>query len=195
MGNKSIDGYSFADEQDVLVAEEEIKRIKFITEKMNMNNPKGVLAVYDKLISSGIFVTPVGIEYLRTLQDYLYKNSSIPDEAVREIPVPISYSKALKKRNDEREEKIHFEREKRTLRKTFKNEYKISLLLNLILFLMVIAMFVIALRAENPNMINYRTAILNQYSEWEQDLNERETKIRELEIKYKDLGIDSEVTE
>lgn len=195
MANKSIDGYSFADEQDVAVAEEEIKRIKFITEKMNMNNPKGVLAVYDKLIASGIFVTPVGIEYLRTLQDYLYKNSSIPDEAVREIPVPISYSKALKKRNDEREEKINIEREKRTLRKTFKNEYKISLLLNLILFLMIIAMFVITLRAENPNMINYRTAILNQYSEWEQDLNERETKIRELELKYKEMGIDTEVTE
>ena len=31
-------------------------------------------------------------------------------------------------------------------------------------------------------MINYRTAILNQYSEWEQDLNERETAIKQREL-------------
>ena len=72
----------------------------------------------------------------------------------------------------------------RTLRKTFRNEYKISLIVNIILVIMVIAMFVITLKAENPNMINYRTAILNQYSEWEQELNEREAtiKARELEL-------------
>lgn len=190
VASTSIDGFSFADENDVTLAEEEIKKIKFITEKMNMNNSKGVLAVYDKLISSGIFVTPIGHEYLRTLQNYLYKSDDIPDESIREIPVPISYSKALKKKNDEREEKINRERERRTLRKTFKNEYKISLILNLILFFMVIAMFVITLKAENPNMINYRTAILNQYSEWEQDLNERETKVKQKELQLRELGID-----
>lgn len=194
MANSSIDGFTFADSEDVTLAEEEIKKIKFITGKMNMDNPKAVQAVYDKLISSGIFVTPIGLEYLRTLQDYLYKYESIPDESIREIPIPISYSKALKKRNDEREEKINLERERRTLRKTFKNEYKISLILNLILFFMVIAMFIITLKAENPNMINYRTAILNQYSDWEQDLNEREVKIREKELKLRDMGIDIEVT-
>lgn len=190
VASTSIDGFSFADENDVTLAEEEIKKIKFITEKMNMNNSKGVLAVYDKLISSGIFVTPIGHEYLRTLQNYLYKNDDIPDESIREIPVPISYSKALNKRNEEREEKINRERERRTLRKTFKNEYKISLILNLILFFMVIAMFVITLKAENPNMINYRTAILNQYSDWEQDLNERETKVKQKELQLRELGID-----
>lgn len=195
MANTSIDGFTFADSEDVTLAEEEIKKIKFITGKMNMDNPKAVQAVYDKLISSGIFVTPIGLEYLRTLQDYLYKYESIPDESIREIPIPISYSKALKKRNDERKEKINLERERRTLRKTFKNEYKISLILNLILFFMVIAMFIITLKAENPNMINYRTAILNQYSDWEQDLNEREIKIREKELKLRDMGIDIEVTE
>ena len=70
----------------------------------------------------------------------------------------------------------------RTLRKTFKNEYKISLIVNIILVIMVIAMFIITLKAENPNMINYRTAILNQYSEWEQELNEREAAIKQKEL-------------
>ena len=183
MANRSIiDGFAFSDDADVSLASSEIEKIKYIAGRMNMDNPKGVLAVYDKLITSGIFVTPVGYEYLRTLQSYLYKCKDIPDDAVREIPVPISYSRALNIRSEERDEKLSSQREARTLRKTFKNEYKISLIVNIILIIMVIAMFVITLKAENPNMINYRTAILNQYSEWEQELNEREAAIKQKEL-------------
>ncbi len=183
MANRSIiDGFAFSDDADVAIASAEVEKIKFIAQKMNMDNPRGVLAVYDKLITSGIFVTPVGYEYLRTLQNYLYKCKDIPDDAVREIPVPISYSRALNIRSEERDERMSAQREARTLRKTFKNEYKISLIVNILLIIMVIAMFVITLKAENPNMINYRTAILNQYSEWEQDLNEREAAIKQKEL-------------
>ena len=183
MANKSIiAGFSFADGADVSLASSEIEKIKYIAGKMNMDNPRGVLAVYDKLITSGIFVTPVGYEYLRTLQSYLYKCKDIPDDAVKEIPVPISYTRALNLRSEERDEKIQADRQMRTLRKTFRTEYKISLIVNIILIIMVIAMFVITLKAENPNMINYRTAILNQYSEWEQELNEREAAIKQKEL-------------
>ena len=179
-----IDGFAFSDDADVSLASAEIEKIKYIASKMNMDNPKGVLAVYDKLITSRIFVTPVGYEYLRTLQSYLYKCKDIPDEAVKEIPVPVSYTRALNLRSEERDERLSSQRQMRTLRKTFRNEYKISLIVNIILVIMVTAMFVITLKAENPNMINYRTAILNQYSEWEQELNEREAaiKMKELEL-------------
>lgn len=183
MANKSIiDGFSFADDADVSLASSEIEKIKYIAGKMNMDNPRGVLVVYDKLITSGIFVTPVGYEYLRTLQSYLYKCKDIPDDAVKEIPVPISYTRALNLRSEERDERIQADRQMRTLRKTFRTEYKVSLIVNIILIIMVIAMFVITLKAENPNMINYRTAILNQYSEWEQELNEREAAIKQREL-------------
>lgn len=181
-GRSIIDGFAFSDDADVALASSEIEKIKFIAGKMNMDNAKGVLAVYDKLITSGIFVTPVGYEYLRTLQNFLYKSKDIPDEAIKEIPVPVSYTRALNLRSEERNETINRERETRTLRKTFKSEYKISLLVNIILVIMVIAMFVIMLRAENPNMINYRTAILNQYSDWEQELNEREAAVKQKEL-------------
>ncbi len=183
MASRSIiDGFSFSDDADVTLASAEIEKIKLIASKMNMDNPRGVLAVYDKLITSGIFVTPVGYEYLRTLQSFLYKSKDIPDDAIKEIPVPISYTRALNIRSEERDERMSAQREMRTLRKTFRTEYKVSLIVNIILIIMVIAMFIITLKAENPNMINYRTAILNQYSEWEQDLNEREAAIKAKEL-------------
>ena len=185
MADKTIDGFTFSDGTDVSLVEAEIARIKYITERINMNNAQSVFAVYDKLVQGGIFVTPIGQEYLRTLQNYLYKSPEIPDESIRSIPVAISYSKALDKRAEDREEKM--ERQRNRFRKTFRNEYKISLIANLILIALVIAMFVITLKADNPNMLNYREAILNQYSEWEQDLTERERVIRE---KENQLGIE-----
>lgn len=184
MADKTIDGFTFSDGADVALVEAEIARIKYITDRINMTNAQSVFAVYDKLVQGGIFVTPIGHEYLRTLQDYLYKSPEIPDESIRSIPVAISYTRALDKRAEDREEKMEKSRNK--YRKTFRNEYKVSLIANLILIVLVIAMFVITLKADNPNMINYREAILNQYSEWEQDLTEREKVIRE---KENSLGI------
>jgi hypothetical protein len=32
-----------------------------------------------------------------------------------------------------------------------------------------------------PNIINYKTAIMNEYASWEQELSEREAKVRERE--------------
>lgn len=184
-----IDGYMFSDASDTSIAMDEVKRIKYIAGKMNMDNPKAVLTVYDKLISSGIFVTPVGVEYLRTLQNYLYKNPDINDEDIRDIPVAISYTNAMNSRNEERQRRMDEVKSSRVLRKTFRVEYKVSLIVNVILVLLVIAMFVITLKADNPNMINYRTAILNEYSEWEQQLKSREDKIKEKELELKRQGI------
>lgn len=181
-GNKSIDGFEFYDAADVSIADNEIKRINYISEKMNMDNPKGVLAVYNKLISSEIFVTPVGYEYLRTLQNYLYKNAEISDDEIRDIPIGISYTSAMSAKTRKRDIRSDDDREARNLVKTFRNEYKISIVVNVILLIAVIAMFIITLKADNPNMINYRTAIINQYSEWQQDLEQREAVIREKEL-------------
>jgi hypothetical protein len=63
-----------------------------------------------------------------------------------------------------------------------------SILGNVILVILVIALFAIAITGENANAINYRRAIQNEYSEWEQELTERENTVRE---KERELGISS----
>lgn len=176
-----IDGFGFTDPADLKLAEDECKRIKYIAGKMNMDNPESVLAVYDKLIAGGIFVTPIGYEYLRTLQNYLYKCPDITDDRIKDIPVAISYTSAMNARSEERRERMEEIRNSRRHVKTFRKEYVISICFNIILFIAIIAMFVITLKADNPNMINYREAIINQYAEWEQDLTERENAIKEKE--------------
>lgn len=52
---------------------------------------------------------------------------------------------------------------------------------NLLLTLLVITMFVITMKSDNPNILNYKKQILNEYASWEQELTERENRVREKE--------------
>ena len=173
LNGKLVDGFMFVDRENGDIAREEIQRINYISSKINEDNPKAILSVYNKMIESKTFVTPVGLEYLRQLQSYLYKKSEIDDSQISDIPVVISYTEALGRDKDN--ERSH--REKRRT-KTFKREYKTSLMVNLVLALMIIAMFLIILKSDTPNMINYRNAITNEYAQWEQELTEREANVR-----------------
>ena len=62
----------------------------------------------------------------------------------------------------------------------------ISLIANIVLVIAVAAMFGIAMKSDNPNILNYETQLVNRYASWEQELTEREKVIRE---KEKELNI------
>ncbi|MDO4189038.1 MAG: hypothetical protein Q4D29_08610 [Lachnospiraceae bacterium] len=175
-----VDGYRFSSDEDAKMAEEELQRVNYISEKLSEDDPKSVLLVYNKSIQSGIFTTPVGIDFLKSIQSYLRKNPQIDNEDIADIPIRISYADALILKQNKRYESLN------TKEKNYRQPYMFSLLINVVLVIMVIAMFVIALKADNPNMLNYKTAILNEYSEWEQELKDREQAVRE---KESELGI------
>ena len=41
----------------------------------------------------------------------------------------------------------------------------------------------IAWNSDTPNIVNYRQAVVNEYSEWEQELTKREQAVREAQRK------------
>ena len=96
---RCVDGYIFYDGESSNIAREEVKRISYISGRLDENNPEAVLSVYNKMLDSNTFLTPVGIEYLRSVQQYLYRKSEIADDRIREIPVLVSYSDFQKKLN------------------------------------------------------------------------------------------------
>lgn len=55
------------------------------------------------------------------------------------------------------------------------------MIVNILLGILVAAMFWITLNSNNPNILNYKRKITNEYASWEQDLTERENAIREKE--------------
>ena len=98
-------------------------------------------------------------------------------EEIPPIPLQSYFSRTVRENANPARKRVNPAKKKDTL----KNKYRVSVMLNIMLIIMVGVMFVIAFNAKNPNILNYESALINKYSEWEQDLNEREQLLREKE--------------
>ncbi len=47
--------------------------------------------------------------------------------------------------------------------------------------LLVAAMFYITLNSSQPNILNYKNAIINEYAGWEEELKQKDLELREKE--------------
>ena len=134
--------------------------------------------MYIVLLDEKIFQTPLGWEYLREIQGKLYK-SGMPEDLIRPIPMYMTFSHNP---DEESEGSKVRQRIRPSRKKNNKNPLRVSVLLNLFLVILVLFMFVITLKSDNPNILNYKQVLLDQYASWEQELSEREQKIREKEF-------------
>ena len=159
------------------MANSEEKRLTggYLESKVNYAKPEDILYIYEKAVKENIFSTPVGMIYLKRLQDFLLEQKEIDPASVIAIPLNKTYQGQSK---DEKE-KAQSKSEKALEAK--KSQLTISIILNILLVIAMIAIFVISLNSDNPNIINYERTITNRYASWEQDLNERENAIRERE--------------
>lgn len=175
----TVNGYLFGDAEDVKLAQQEMSAIQYLNKKMERYNGEAILAVYQMTLEKKIFRTPIGYQYLQQLQTRMM-SLGVTKDKIPPIPLYQVYNnnyktqevpvrKPVKKKVDPQVKKLHY-----------------SVLGNVILVLLVIALFVITLTGENANVINYRNAIVNEYSEWEEELTERENIVRE---KERELGI------
>lgn len=177
--NNVVNGFSFSTEKDAALAAQEQKKIDYLEERIHYNNPKEVLGVYQKAIRERIFKTPLGIFYLKHLQDYLYKRKDIADEDIPPIPLFKNYDGELRETTSPARKRVIPAKRKKSI------ALPMSILLNIVLVIAVISMFVITLNADQPNILNYEKAITDRYASWEQDLTEREQIIRERERELK----------
>lgn len=176
--DRSVNGYCFTTKEDAGLAMQEKEKAIYLEKRMDYRNPRNVMSIYDKAIETRTFRTPVGLEYLKRLQNFL-DQTTLRDE-VQDIPIYQNYVLVEKKEPVEAKRRV-----RSNPLKVLQRKYRLSLLLNGALAAAVIAMFVIALSGENANIINYRSAVVNEYSEWEQELTERENAVRERERELK----------
>ncbi len=196
-------GIRFRDEATAHRAEEETKRILALDANINYENPKAVLSLYQKALANNVFQTPVGIAYMLKLRNDLinagFPAGSIPPLELPEPPavsaVPKEEVPAPKQDTIPKEEiggsdgagTIHGARlEARLEAQKQVSQRQIDLIkkqwmIMAALVLIILSMFVIAMTGNNPTILNYRSKILNQYSEWEKELEEREAAISQKE--------------
>lgn len=170
-----VDGYLFRSEEDAALAEQEKKKIKYLRIHMNYHNAENVLQIYEKLLQERVFQTPVGYAYLKELQEYLAGRKEIQTEKIPPVHLQNYYSMNMRKSYAPARQYV------KAAEKTAPRWPLFSLLLNVLLAAAVVAMFMITLKSENPNILNYEKNLLNKYAGWEQELNRRESIIRERE--------------
>ncbi len=171
----TVNGFQFGTKEDVLIAQQELSAIQYIDKKINIMGGENVLSVYQAALERRMFKTPLGYSYLYELQKRMMQ-LGIDREKIQPIPLyqvfnhnykedikPVRIVKRIKKKD-----------------KT-KSNLRVSILMNIILIILVIVLFFISFTGNTPTVLNYRNAIENEYSSWEQELINREQALREKE--------------
>lgn len=191
MGNSEekrlMGGFLFQTEKEAKLAEVERKKIAYLESKVDYSKPEDILYIYDKTVKENVFSTPVGMVYLKQLQEYLLNQEGIDPVDVAAIPLNNIYEDQAKVSSSKEKMRSLHEQEMGAK----KSQLTISVILNILLALAMLAMFIISLNSDYPNIINYERAVTDRYAAWEQELTEREKVIRE---KERELMIEGEVT-
>ena len=170
-----VGGYRFATIADAETARMEIKKVENLEQKLDYRKPQNVLLVYNRALDNRGFLTPIGLSYLQKMQRDMQK-WGVPADKIRPVPLYGTFSNKTARNKEIRESVANRHPE-------YQGRFVTSVLINVVLVFLVAAMVAIAWNSDQPNIINYRQAVVNEYSEWEQELSEREQKLREAQRK------------
>lgn len=177
-----VDGFAFSSDTDAELAKNELKKIKYLDEHVDLSNIHSVKSLYEKAIDERYFQTPVGLEYLRKLRRVLLDSGAF-DNGITPIPLYMAY-----RHNTISEEPVMKKRTSKAKKQELelKQKYRTACFLATFFGILIVIMIFITLNGTTPNAMNYKTAVLNQYSDWEQELTERENAVK---AKERELGI------
>lgn len=174
-GELVVGGYRFGTVADAETARMEERKIASLEKHLDYHNPQSVLLVYNKAIENRVFLTPLGMSYLHRMREQLL-NCGAPEEKIRPIPLYGTFSNKT-----ENNSSIRKSIASRRSKVEYKGRFITSVCINVLLVAALTAMVYLSFRSDVPTIVNYRTAIVNEYSEWEQELTQREQAVREAE--------------
>ena len=187
-------GFVFRTKKEAELAQREIEGTKYLRQKLDMENPNAVFSIYQNLIEQDLFETPVGYCFLKELRDYLLMIPAISNEEVLAIPIRYPQTeeeeKKQKKEQTKEEQRKERQREKEKAKnkkeqkkegKNYKGRCQFFMVTSLILLISVVSMLLLAATSDNVNILNYENKLIDKYSSWEQELEEREQAVKEQE--------------
>lgn len=166
-----VGGYRFATIADAETARMELKKVENLERGLDSRKPQNMLLVYNRAVDNRVFLTPIGLSYLQNMQKQLLK-WGVPEDKIQPVPLYATFSNKT-----ENSRSIRMSVAKR--HPEYQGRFVASVLINVVLVLLVAAMVAIAWDSDRPNIINYRQAVVNEYSEWEQELTRREQELRD----------------
>lgn len=187
----TVNGFLFGSKEDVELANQELSTVRFIEGKIQNRRADTLMSVYQGAIERKMFRTPVGYAYMHDLQKKM-ASMGVKTDSIPGIPLYQVYNSNL---DDELKPRREITVPKRKKKSAIIRMNRNLIIVNIILALMIIALFVINIKGSTPTVLNYRNALENEYASWEQDLKERETKIREKERELNIVSSPVHITE
>ena len=186
-----INSYQFETKEEYEQALQEKKGINYLNAQLDINNTDKVFQLYTELIEKKVFVTVVGIDYLKKLRIVILKDDKYSVDTLPAIRIT-TVNKQVKNRV-EKYISAKYETEVKQYKKEnagIKGKLNTSIIFNVVLIMMLIAMFFISKSSSNPTIIDYERKLQDKYASWESDLKEKEQKLKDLEWKLKEMGIE-----
>lgn len=173
-----VSGYSFTDLQVYKEAKREAETIEYIKANTDLSDKSKTLKLYHKLVERKTLKTIVGYSFLKELQDKILQDGIVSKENLPCIKVEMN-NKIYKAYSNSLEHEM--EQKKHTQREDYRIRLRNSRIVSLFLCLIIVIMFIIAITSDLSKFVNYENNIINKYSAWEEELNERERAIEERE--------------
>lgn len=195
-----VEGFTFETEEEARLAGKEAEGIKYIRSRNDMDDPDAVLKLYNRLIEKEIFATPVGIGFLEELQSNLLAIPYIRQEQLLPLPVfkpqksrggtgtqekmsgpqQTSDEKAAGMTGSEENKKIAPVRTQSE--RDYRKPFLVSTFFAVVFGVALIGIFIIiVMSTNNVTILNYQNQLIDRYEQWEMDLNQRESELRERE--------------
>lgn len=192
-----IGAYQFELREDYEAAMQEKKGVEYLNSQTDYKDVGKVYTMYCELVQRKIFYTPVGLDYLRKLRTAIVNSGQYERNQIPSLYVPSG-----KKRDSARVERYISTKYKDKVSELdnkfnrIKNRYRTSLILNIIMVIMIIAMFAIVSTSTNPNILNYERVLQDKYASWSEDLKDKEEELRawerELEKQQEEINSPSQ---
>ena len=179
-----MDGYAFATKEEYNIAMREKRNINSIRAKMDMNNKDSVLIIYRKLAGKRLLISPVGIAFMRELRTHLIEDFHVEETDIPMISVSSNHSMSSLDRSGQYTNQ--------QLLRQIKEKNRTLTTLKIVIFgllVIIVGMFVVTVTGDNSGYFDVENRVLDKYSSWEEELNQREKAVKEAEEK---LGIDAE---
>ena len=189
-----LDGYRFNDSDSYEQARRELNKIAEIKAEKDLKDETVLREIYDNLVESCEFSTPVGIGFLREAQRKLVKN---PEQ--RKTMKAIPYSAVLSKEegisgfSDDFKEKDASEKDENTDKDEEKSDGSIFIINNLkskirnyriiiaFMAVMVLVPFGVVIYDKFFSANSAQEALVNEYASWKEELTKKEQELNERE--------------
>ena len=170
----TVAGYKFATKEEAQDAKDELNAIKYLSSKTDGKDPKQVYMLYNQILDKQLFNTPVGIDYLKELQQFLYINKDIPNDKIRPIPINNELSEML----DEKKIPLNEIRQLKRDKNRYKDKYIKLMIVNIVLVVVIAAMAVILKTSSTPTVIDYERKLQDKYATWQEQLESQEASLK-----------------